>query len=94
MKVYGDGGGGEHVSHPHKITNHIMYFCIFLFLRLQMTNEKTKDYQFHCTLIEFNLLLISSWTQFWFLTDVTKYFNYDVLKPVCRHAIIQRRSNF
>jgi hypothetical protein len=48
-----------------------LQFCVFYLLCFQRANEEAKVQ----ALPEFNLLLISSWIRFWFVTVVPKYLN-------------------
>jgi len=67
---------GDQVSHPYKTTGNITVVYIFIFIFL---DRKLEDKRF-CTewqqaLPDFNLLLISSWIEFWFVRAVHKYLN-------------------
>jgi hypothetical protein len=60
-------------QHPYKTTRKIMdlYISILNFLQ---KGQKDKNSAFS----ELNLLWISSWMQFWFLTIVPKHFNFAI----------------
>ena len=61
----------DQVSHPHKITGKIIVLCTLIF---KFLDSKLKDKRFcikrYQALPVFNLLLISSWIEFWFVTVV------------------------
>jgi hypothetical protein len=67
----------DQISHPHKTTEEIviLYILIFKFL-----SRKWEDKIFWSELwkefYEFNLLLISFWMQFWFVTVVPMYLKF------------------
>jgi hypothetical protein len=65
------------VSHPYRTTGEIrvLYILLFTFLNSRREHESswTEQYQ---AFSDFNLHLISSWIQFWFVTVVPKYLNY------------------
>jgi hypothetical protein len=66
----------DQFSHPYKTTGKfiVLHFPVFIFLDSRREDKRfwTELYQ---ALSEFNLLLISSWIRFWFVTVVPKYLN-------------------
>jgi len=67
-------------DHPHKTTGKIIFLYIVMF---KFLDSKLEDKIF-CTkwqqaFPDINLLLISFWTEFWFVNIVPKYFNSSTL---------------
>jgi hypothetical protein len=56
-------------------------FCLYYSLHFWIANWKSKDprTEWQQASPDFNLLLISSWTEFWFVNDVHKYLNCSTL---------------
>lgn len=66
----------KEILHPHKTTGKITVLCILIFTFLD--SRQTKDYELNEPSPKFNLLLISSFMEFWFRHKyATKYFAYS-----------------
>jgi len=79
----------DHVSNPWKTAGKIGFMCIFIFTFL---DSKREDKRF-CTEWQqafpgFNLLLISSWIEFWFAKFVTRYLKCSTISKELLYIFI------
>jgi hypothetical protein len=66
----------DQVSHPYNTTGKTIVLDILICIFLDNTLEdKTFCTEWQQAFLDLNLLLISSWIEFWFLTVVPKYLN-------------------
>jgi hypothetical protein len=67
------------VSHPYKTTGKIivLYILSFIFLYSQMEDKRFYTYWWHA-FPDFNLHLVSSWIEFWFVMVVPKHLNCSI----------------
>ena len=75
----------DQVSHPYKTTSKIIILCILIFKFLYNKPEDKRFYiEWYQAFPDFNLLLISSWIEFWFVRFASTYLDcptllYDLL---------------
>jgi hypothetical protein len=60
----------DQVSHPYSTTGKITVFYILIFRFFDMRREEKRFWT------EYDVLLISSWMSFWFVSVVPKYLNF------------------
>ena len=66
------------VSHPYKTTGKIIIPYIFIFLDSKLEDKRFYP-EWYQAFPDFSLLIISSWTEFWFAKVVPKYLNCSTL---------------
>jgi hypothetical protein len=68
----------DQVSHPYRTTAKIIFLYILMFKFFDSRWEDRRLWtEWYQAWPEFNLLLISSWNKFWFVTVVPKYLYCD-----------------
>ena len=72
----------DQVSHPYKTRDKIIYAYILIFIYLDCKLEDTRIFsEAEQAFPDCNLLLISSWMEFWFVTVIPRYTKSSILSP-------------